>query len=147
MRLHQWDVLRANKAPFAFGLEPRVPFLDKTFLELVMNIDPQEKMVRRAAPVLLTPGPLWSSVTQGTLWHGAISFLHDGARRAVQRALTAWRERILILILRGSPAELAISSSTCGGHALLTAAASCMHAGALGEGKGNVTHATLNPKP
>ena len=46
MRLHQWDVLRANKAPFAFGLEPRVPFLDKTFLELVMNIDPQEKMVR-----------------------------------------------------------------------------------------------------
>eukprot|EP00891_Asterochloris_glomerata_P008873 jgi/Astpho2/8873/Aster-05503 len=48
MRLHQWDVLRANKAPFAFGLEPRVPFLDKTFLELVMNIDPQEKMINMA---------------------------------------------------------------------------------------------------
>jgi asparagine synthase (glutamine-hydrolysing) len=43
MRLHQWDVLRANKAPFAFGLEPRVPFLDKSFLQLVMNIDPKEK--------------------------------------------------------------------------------------------------------
>ena len=64
MRLHQWDVLRANKAPFAFGLEPRVPFLDKTFLELVMNIDPQEKMVRRAAlplslgqQCLAPPGP------------------------------------------------------------------------------------------
>jgi asparagine synthase (glutamine-hydrolysing) len=32
-RLHQWDVLRANKAPFAFGLETRVPFLDKQFLQ------------------------------------------------------------------------------------------------------------------
>ena len=45
-RLHQWDVLRANKAPFAWGVETRVPFLDKAFLDLVMNIDPQEKMVR-----------------------------------------------------------------------------------------------------
>ena len=44
-RLHQWDVLRANKAPFAWGVETRVPFLDKAFLDLVMNIDPQEKMV------------------------------------------------------------------------------------------------------
>lgn len=33
-RLHQWDVLRANKAPFAFGLETRVPFLDKQFLQV-----------------------------------------------------------------------------------------------------------------
>lgn len=33
-RLHQWDVLRANKACFAFGLEPRVPFLDKQFLQV-----------------------------------------------------------------------------------------------------------------
>jgi asparagine synthase (glutamine-hydrolysing) len=44
-RLHQWDVLRANKAPFAWGVETRVPFLDKAFLDLVMNIDPQEKMI------------------------------------------------------------------------------------------------------
>jgi asparagine synthase (glutamine-hydrolysing) len=32
-RLHQWDVMRANKAPFAFGVETRVPFLDKNFLQ------------------------------------------------------------------------------------------------------------------
>jgi asparagine synthase (glutamine-hydrolysing) len=43
-RLHQWDVLRANKAPFAFGLETRVPFLDKQFLQVAMNIDPRDKM-------------------------------------------------------------------------------------------------------
>lgn len=52
MRLHQWDVLRANKAPFAWGVETRVPFLDKAFLDLVMNIDPQEKMVRRCGSLL-----------------------------------------------------------------------------------------------
>lgn len=44
-RLHQWDVLRANKAPFAWGLEPRVPFLDKDFLKVAMDIDPSEKMI------------------------------------------------------------------------------------------------------
>lgn len=43
-RLHQWDVLRANKAPFAWGLETRVPFLDKDFLQIAMNIDPKEKV-------------------------------------------------------------------------------------------------------
>ncbi len=42
-----WDVARANKAPFAFGIEPRVPFLDKAFLQTSMSIDPQDKMVRK----------------------------------------------------------------------------------------------------
>jgi len=42
-RLHQWDVLRANKATMANGLEARVPFLDKEFLDVVMNIDPNDK--------------------------------------------------------------------------------------------------------
>lgn len=45
-RLHLWDVARANKSPFAFGIEPRVPFLDKAFLQTSMTIDPQDKMVR-----------------------------------------------------------------------------------------------------
>ena len=48
-RLHQFDVMRANKAPFAWGLEPRVPFLDKAFLDVSMAIDPAEKMVRAHA--------------------------------------------------------------------------------------------------
>lgn len=43
-RLHQWDIMRANKAPFAWGLETRAPFLDKDFLQVAMNIDPKEKM-------------------------------------------------------------------------------------------------------
>ena len=44
-RLHQWDVLRANKSTQAWGLECRVPFLDREVLELVMNIDPSDKVV------------------------------------------------------------------------------------------------------
>lgn len=46
-RLHQWDVCRANKSTFAFGLEARVPFLDKDFLDLSFEIDPKEKMIDR----------------------------------------------------------------------------------------------------
>ncbi|KIV88617.1 asparagine synthase (glutamine-hydrolyzing) [Exophiala mesophila] len=42
--LHLSDCLRANKSTSAWGLEARVPFLDKQFLEVAMNIDPQEKM-------------------------------------------------------------------------------------------------------
>ncbi|KAK8082500.1 asparagine synthetase [Apiospora saccharicola] len=45
--LHLADCLRANKSTSAWGLEARVPFLDKEFLELSMNIDPQEKMITK----------------------------------------------------------------------------------------------------
>ncbi|KAG5181263.1 asparagine synthase [Tribonema minus] len=46
--LHQFDCLRANKSTSAWGVEPRVPFLDADFLELSMNIDPSEKMIHKA---------------------------------------------------------------------------------------------------
>jgi len=45
--LHLADCLRANKSTSAWGLEARVPFLDKKFLEVAMNIDPQEKMITK----------------------------------------------------------------------------------------------------
>ena len=45
--LHLADCLRANKSTSAWGVEARVPFLDKEFLELAMNIDPQEKMITK----------------------------------------------------------------------------------------------------
>ncbi|CAN6216622.1 unnamed protein product [Urochloa humidicola] len=43
--LHQYDCLRANKATSAWGLEARVPFLDKEFINQAMAIDPDWKMV------------------------------------------------------------------------------------------------------
>eukprot|EP01018_Ginkgo_biloba_P001707 Gb_40748 [translate_table: standard] len=44
--LHLYDCLRANKSTSAWGLEARVPFLDKEFLNVAMEIDPEWKMVR-----------------------------------------------------------------------------------------------------
>jgi len=44
-RLHMYDCLRCNKAMSAWGVEPRVPFLDADFLEVAMNISPDEKMI------------------------------------------------------------------------------------------------------
>jgi len=44
-QLHKYDCLRANKSTSAWGIEARVPFLDTEFLEVAMNIAPQEKMI------------------------------------------------------------------------------------------------------
>ena len=63
-RLHQWDVMRANKAPFSFGIEARVPFLDKEFLQLAMNINPREKMVRKNTDLLMNNRQMLSTHTQ-----------------------------------------------------------------------------------
>ena len=43
--LHLYDCLRANKSMAAWGIEARVPFLDKEFLEVAMKIDPKIKMI------------------------------------------------------------------------------------------------------
>ncbi|KAL9994946.1 Asparagine synthetase [glutamine-hydrolyzing] [Helianthus debilis subsp. tardiflorus] len=43
--LHQYDCLRANKSTSAWGLEARVPFLDKEFINVAMSIDPEAKMI------------------------------------------------------------------------------------------------------
>ncbi|CAH0029049.1 unnamed protein product [Clonostachys rosea] len=45
--LHYADCLRANKSTSAWGLEARVPFLDKEFLTLAMDIDPADKMITK----------------------------------------------------------------------------------------------------
>ncbi|KAL8700999.1 MAG: hypothetical protein Q9201_005140 [Fulgogasparrea decipioides] len=43
--LHLSDCLRANKSTAAWGVEARVPFLDREFIENAMNIDPAEKLI------------------------------------------------------------------------------------------------------
>ena len=44
-KLHQYDCLRANKALAAWGIEGRVPFLDKEFMDVAMSINPKDKMI------------------------------------------------------------------------------------------------------
>lgn len=43
-KLHLYDCLRANKSLSAWGVEGRVPFLDKEFLDVAMTLDPALKM-------------------------------------------------------------------------------------------------------
>ena len=43
-KLYLYDCLRANKSLSAWGVEGRVPFLDKEFLDVAMRTNPQAKM-------------------------------------------------------------------------------------------------------
>ena len=43
-RLHMFDCARANKATSAWGVEARVPFLDKNFMDVAMRLNPADKM-------------------------------------------------------------------------------------------------------
>ncbi|MCI7425003.1 MAG: asparagine synthase B [Prevotella sp.] len=43
-KLHLYDCLRANKSLSAWGVEGRVPFLDKEFLDVAMRTNPKAKM-------------------------------------------------------------------------------------------------------
>lgn len=44
--LHLYDCLRANKSLAAWGVEGRVPFLDKEFMDVAMTLNPADKMVK-----------------------------------------------------------------------------------------------------
>ena len=43
-KLYLYDCLRANKSLSAWGVEGRVPFLDKEFLDVAMRVNPADKM-------------------------------------------------------------------------------------------------------
>jgi asparagine synthase (glutamine-hydrolysing) len=45
-KLHMYDCLRANKSLAAWGVEGRVPFLDKEFIDVAMRINPDDKLIR-----------------------------------------------------------------------------------------------------
>jgi len=44
-KLHLYDCNRANKALAAWGVEARVPYLDKEFMDIAMSINPKDKMI------------------------------------------------------------------------------------------------------
>ena len=49
-KLHLYDCLRANKSLMSWGIEGRVPFLDKEFMDVAMSINPKDKMVTAHEP-------------------------------------------------------------------------------------------------
>lgn len=73
-KLHLYDCLRANKSLAAWGVEGRVPFLDKEFVDIAMSLDPQQKMcpgktiekkvVREAFAELLPEAVAWRQKEQ-----------------------------------------------------------------------------------
>jgi asparagine synthase (glutamine-hydrolysing) len=62
-RLHQFDVMRANKAPMASSLELRFPFLDQGFVDHCMGIDPSDRMI----PGKDRWGGIWAGVEKALL--------------------------------------------------------------------------------
>ena len=73
-KLYMYDCLRANKSLMAWGVEGRVPFLDKEFLDIAMRIDAEKKMskdgkiekwiVRKAFEDLLPESVAWRQKEQ-----------------------------------------------------------------------------------
>ena len=46
-KLHWYDCLRANKSMSAWGVEARVPFLDRDFIDTAMSLNPEAKMITK----------------------------------------------------------------------------------------------------
>lgn len=73
-KLHLYDCLRANKSLSAWGVEGRVPFLDKEFLDVAMRLNPaakmcpghtiEKKIVREAFAELLPQAVVWRQKEQ-----------------------------------------------------------------------------------
>jgi asparagine synthase (glutamine-hydrolysing) len=94
-RLHLYDCLRANKAMAAWGVEARVPFLDKWFLDVAMSIDPALKMagagrmekqiLRKAFADMLPASVAWRQKEQFSdgVGYGWIDSLKANAETAV----------------------------------------------------------------
>ncbi len=94
-RLHLYDCLRANKSMAAWGVEARVPFLDKNFLDIAMSINPEAKMVqaggmekqilREAFSDLLPAEIVWRQKEQFSdgVGYGWIDGLRDYATKTI----------------------------------------------------------------
>ena len=73
-KLYEYDCLRANKALAAWGVEGRVPFLDKEFMDVAMRLNPSAKMcsgavvekkiLREAFEDYLLPSVAWRQKEQ-----------------------------------------------------------------------------------
>ena len=94
-QLHKYDCLRANKSMAAWGVEARVPFLDRDFLDVAMAIDPEAKrphggrmekhILREAFEGILPDEILWRQKEQFSdgVGYGWIDSLRGLAGRSV----------------------------------------------------------------
>jgi len=99
--LSKYDCLRANKATAAWGVETRVPFLDREFLDFAMNFDPEEKMcsgdkiekyvLRKAFEGYIPEEILWRQKEQFSdgVGYGWIDYLKKHAESSVSDEMMA----------------------------------------------------------
>lgn len=105
-RLYQYDCLRANKSLAAWGVEGRVPFLDKEFLDVAMRLNPAAKMcpgttiekriVRQAFADMLPESVAWRQKEQfsdgvGYSWIDTLKSMTEQAVTDEQMAQAAER--------------------------------------------------------
>lgn len=105
-RLHMFDCNRANKAMSAWGIEARVPFLDKHFMDVAMRLNPQAKMcgqgkiekgfLRQAFEGLLPAEILWRQKEQfsdgvGYSWIDSLKAFADKEVSDQQMATASFR--------------------------------------------------------
>lgn len=105
-KLHLYDCLRANKSLSAWGVEGRVPFLDKEFIDVAMRLNPMAKMcpgntiekkiVREAFASMLPESVAWRQKEQfsdgvGYSWIDTLKEFTDQAVTDEQMAHAAER--------------------------------------------------------
>ncbi|MBK9335408.1 MAG: asparagine synthase B [Lewinellaceae bacterium] len=93
-KLHLYDCLRANKSLAAWGVEGRVPFLDKAFMDVAMRLNPEDKrpvngriekwILRKAFEDILPPEIAWRQKEQfsdgvGYSWIDTLKAMTSGA--------------------------------------------------------------------
>ena len=105
-KLHLYDCLRANKSLSAWGVEGRVPFLDKEFLDVAMRLNPaakmcpgntiEKKIVREAFADMLPESVAWRQKEQlsggvGDSWRDSLKEMTSQAVTDEQMAHAAER--------------------------------------------------------
>jgi asparagine synthase (glutamine-hydrolysing) len=96
-KLHLYDCARANKASAAWGVEARVPFLDRAFLDMAMALNPDVKVPRNAPHTRpIEKWPLRKAfegyLPESVLWRQKEQF-SDGVGYAWIDGLKAFAER------------------------------------------------------
>ncbi len=105
-KLYEYDCLRANKALAAWGVEGRVPFLDKEFMDVAMRLNPlakmcsgavvEKKILREAFEEYLLPSVAWRQKEQfsdgvGYSWIDSLKAVAESTVSDEQMAAAAER--------------------------------------------------------
>ena len=114
-KLYLYDCLRANKSLAAWGIEGRVPFLDKEFLDVAMGMNPvlkmcpdktiEKKVVREAFADLLPEEVAWRQKEQfsdgvGYSWIDTLKQITASAVSDEQMALDGCFKGIMDFLYR-----------------------------------------------